>query len=201
MQNSNLATYYAGAWNSGTQYGIVDQQFAAAGVQGNPALGQYQYASGTPSLGSTTMSPVGPFTPMVTSGTPSHLWVGQYLTENTVTALGAIAGGTGYNDGGSGTFLNVTLSLSSGPVMNVYPTANIVVTNGVVTAVTLVTGGVGNVNNSNTVLTATAAQLGNNGGSGFTVTVAMLEDLGILVSPTLGVAPASDTTGFWVQMI
>jgi len=88
-----------------------------------------------------------------------------YSNGNTVTGLGAITGGSGYTNG---TYTNVTMSTI--PVVGAaeFPVANITVSGGAVTAVTLVSGGagVGQV----TSLSAPAAQIGGTG-SGFSVLI------------------------------
>jgi len=89
--------------------------------------------------------------------------------SRSVATLGAIVGGSLYTDG---TYNNVNLVRSSGSTFDALPTANITVSGGAVTAVTLVTGGSG-FQATDTVLTATAASIGGTG-SGFTVAVATL---------------------------
>jgi hypothetical protein len=89
--------------------------------------------------------------------------------SRSVATLGAIVGGSLYTDG---TYNNVNLVRSSGSTFDAFPTANITVSGGAVTAVTLVTGGSG-FQATDTVLTATAANIGGTG-SGFTVAVATL---------------------------
>jgi hypothetical protein len=86
-----------------------------------------------------------------------------------VATLGAIVGGSGYTDG---TYNGVNLIRSSGSTFDASPTANITVSGGAVTAVTLVTAGSG-FQDTDTVLTATAASIGGTG-TGFTVEVATL---------------------------
>ena len=88
-----------------------------------------------------------------------------YSNGNTVTGLGAITGGSGYTNG---TYTNVTMTIIPNVVASEYPVANITVSGGAVTAVTLVSGGagVGQV----TSLSATAAQIGGTG-SGFSVLI------------------------------
>jgi hypothetical protein len=94
------------------------------------------------------------------------------LSLYSVAAFGWLNGGSGYV---SGTYNGVTMSLSSGTAMTIYPTANITVTAGVVTSVTLVTGGAGpgSLVVGNTYLTVTAAQLGGTG-SGFSILILSL---------------------------
>jgi hypothetical protein len=86
-----------------------------------------------------------------------------------VATLGAIVGGSLYTDG---TYSGVSLTRSSGSTFGTNPTANITVSGGAVTVVTLVTGGSG-FQSTDTVLTATTASIGGTG-SGFTVAVATL---------------------------
>ncbi len=86
-------------------------------------------------------------------------------TTSVVASLGSITGGSGYTNG---TYNNVTLTDVSGP-MATAPTANITVSGGAVTSVTLVTYGTGV--DSTTVLSAAAADIGGTG-SGFSVPVA-----------------------------
>jgi len=107
-----------------------------------------------------------------TNGTIYELSVPALTTASAVATLGTVVGGSGYTNG---TYNGVALSLSSGPAPYVYPTANITVSGGAVTAVTLVTGGLGV--NITTVFTAPTATIGN--GTSFTVPVATL-----VASPT-----------------
>jgi hypothetical protein len=86
-----------------------------------------------------------------------------------VATFGAIVGGSGYTNG---TYSGVSLTRSSGSTFGDSPTANITVSGGAVTVVTLVTGGNG-FQSTDTVLTAAAASIGGTG-SGFTVAVATL---------------------------
>jgi hypothetical protein len=89
--------------------------------------------------------------------------------SRSVATLGAIVGGSLYTNG---TYSGVSLTLSSGSVFDAAPTADITVSGGAVTVVTLVTGGSG-FQSTDTVLTAAAASIGGTG-SGFTVAVATL---------------------------
>ena len=88
----------------------------------------------------------------------------------TVSTFGWLNGGTGYAAGGTATYNNVTMSTSSGQPMTVYPVVNVTVTAGVITAVTLVSGGSGAGRLQNSFLTVTAAQLGGTG-SGFSIAI------------------------------
>ena len=94
------------------------------------------------------------------------------LTNNTtsILALGSIIGGSNYTN--SGTYNNVTLSRVSGSTPTTYPVADIVVQNGIVTSVTLVSNGSG-FTDTTTVLTAPTSAIGNVG-SGFCVPVSSL---------------------------
>jgi len=78
-------------------------------------------------------------------------------------------GGSGY---GNGTYSNVQLVYVSGSTATNYPTANITVSGGAVTLVSIVNGGVG-FKDTTTVLTALAAALGGTG-SGLSLAVATL---------------------------
>jgi carbonic anhydrase/acetyltransferase-like protein (isoleucine patch superfamily) len=90
-----------------------------------------------------------------------------YSTGTPIATFGAITGGSGYVNG---TYSNVPLTISSGTTGS-GATANITVSGGVVTAVTLVNGGHGYAVSG--VLTATAASLGGTG-SGFSIPIATL---------------------------
>ena len=92
-----------------------------------------------------------------------------YANTTNIATLGTITGGSSYTNG---TYNGVVMTLSSGSTATTYPTANIVVSGGAVTSVTLVTGGVG-FKDTTTVLTAPAASIGGTGSS-FTVPVATL---------------------------
>ena len=86
-----------------------------------------------------------------------------------VATLGTVTGGTGYTNG---TYTGVVMTRSSGSTAATYPTATIVVAGGVVSTVTITSGGVA-IQDTTTVLTAPAASIGGTG-SGFTVPVASL---------------------------
>ena len=98
------------------------------------------------------------------------------MNQNTtgVATFGTIVGGSAYTNG---TYNGVQLTYSSGTTAATYPTANIVVSGGVVTSVTLVTAGTG-FKDTTTVMTATAASIGGGTGTGFTVAVATLRSGG-----------------------
>jgi hypothetical protein len=86
-----------------------------------------------------------------------------------VETLGSITGGSSYTNG---TYTGVQLTYVSGATATTYPTANIVVSGGAVTSVTLETAGTG-FTNTGTVLSATAASIGGTG-SGFSIPVTAL---------------------------
>jgi hypothetical protein len=91
--------------------------------------------------------------------------------NTTVTKSSSIlSGGTGYT--GTGTYSNVQLTYVSGSAATTYPTANITVSGGAVTACTFVTYGSG-FKDTSTVMTATASLIGG-AGSGFLVGPATL---------------------------
>jgi hypothetical protein len=92
-----------------------------------------------------------------------------YNNTTGVATFGTVTGGSGYTNG---TYNNVQLTYSSGTTATTYPTANIVVSGGAVTTVTLVSAGTG-FKDTTTVLTAPAASIGGTG-SGFTVPVSTL---------------------------
>jgi len=106
-----------------------------------------------------------------------------------VATLGAIVGGSGYTDG---TYNNVNLTRSSGSTFDGAPTANITVSGGAVTAVTLVTAGTG-FQSTDTVLTAAASAIGGTG-SGFTVAVSALTGAVSSDNTLLGYRAANNQT-------
>jgi hypothetical protein len=94
---------------------------------------------------------------------------GQSCTT-AVSAFGAITGGSGYTNG---TYTNVTMSAVSGGTFIVYPTANITVSGGAVTACTIGSNaGVGAKATGTIVLTVAPALIGGTG-SGFSVPVTL----------------------------
>jgi len=90
------------------------------------------------------------------------------LNTSSVATFGAITGGSGYTDG---TYNGVTLAFNSSTnaIGVTFPTADIVVSGGSVTSVTLV--GSGGVINTSMIFTAPAASIGGTG-SGFQILVA-----------------------------
>ena len=72
-----------------------------------------------------------------------------YNTTIAVATLGTITAGSGYTNG---TYSGVNASTVSGATFVTYPTFNVTVSGGVVTAVTLVTGGSGATTTASTVL-------------------------------------------------
>jgi hypothetical protein len=85
-----------------------------------------------------------------------------YTARGSIDLLGTLTGGSGYDGGGSATFSCIPLTGGSGTGA----TATVTVTAGVVTKVVPCLGGYGYVTSDN--LSATVANLGNSGGSGFT---------------------------------
>jgi hypothetical protein len=85
------------------------------------------------------------------------------------SALGTLVAGSGYTNG---TYPNVQLSYLSGPTATTYPIVNMTVAGGVVTSVTLVSGGSG-FTSAGTVLQVNNALIGGVG-SGFSITVSSL---------------------------
>jgi hypothetical protein len=101
----------------------------------------------------------------------SNTAIGANALTNTTTiaaTLGAITGGSGYTNG---TYNAVAMTPVSGATFTTYPTVNVTVSGGAVTAVTLVTYGVGASVTTATVLTVAAALIGGTG-SGFSIPVA-----------------------------
>jgi hypothetical protein len=100
------------------------------------------------------------------------------------SALGTLVAGSLYTNG---TYNNVLLSYFSGPTVGVggaYPTVNMTVAGGVVTSVTLVSGGSG-FSSAGTVLQVNNALIGGTG-SGFRITVASLTPAEIRFNTTTG---------------
>jgi len=86
-----------------------------------------------------------------------------------VQTLGTITPGSSYTDG---TYTGVQLTYVSGATATTYPTANIVISGGAITSVTLASPGKG-FTNTGTILSATAASIGGTG-SGFSIPVTAL---------------------------
>jgi hypothetical protein len=93
--------------------------------------------------------------------------------------LGTITGGSSYTNG---TYNNVQMTYVSGATATTYPTANIVVSGGAVTSITLLTAGTG-FTATGTVLSANASSIGGTG-SGFSVPVATLTSTGAVLTLT-----------------
>lgn len=117
---------------------------------------------------------------------------GRYLSS-VLGTLGTIVGGSGYTNG---TYNNVTLTNYVGPTPITQPTANITVSGGAVTAVTLTGTGMGI--STDMVFSASSASIGGTG-SGFYVPVSTISSsarnvaigLGALSTSTI----SSDNTG------
>ena len=134
--------------------------------QGNTAVGSKALIGNTEGQYNTGIGVNTLFGSTTTQGNTAIGNNALYSNGNTVTGLGAITGGSGYTNG---TYTNVTMTTipAAAPAAE-FPVANITVSGGAVTAVTLVSGGagVGQV----TSLSATAAQIGGTG-SGFSVLI------------------------------
>ena len=133
--------------------------------QGNTAVGSRALISNTTGQYNTGIGVNTLFGSTTTQGNTAIGNNALYSNGNTVTGLGAITGGSGYTNG---TYTNVTMITIPAGGAAEFPVANITVSGGAVTAVTLVSGGagVGQV----TSLSATAAQIGGTG-SGFSVLI------------------------------
>jgi hypothetical protein len=122
--------------------GGVNTNFAAGdGALASNSLGNYMVAIGKEAGGSIT----------------TKIAVGSY-------ASGTLLGGTGYTNG---TYTGVALTYLSGPTALTYPTANITVAGGIVTACVLVSSGSG-FSSQSTIVSFTCASIG--AGSGFAYT-------------------------------
>ena len=86
-----------------------------------------------------------------------------YNTTSILSSLGTITPGTGYTNG---TYSGVALTRIAGTVPQTFPTVNITVAGGVVTSVTIVTGGTGI--DITTVFSVASASVGGTG-SGFSI--------------------------------
>ena len=133
--------------------------------QGNTAVGSKALIGNTTGQYNTGIGVNTLFGSTTTQGNTAIGNNALYSNGNTVTGLGAITGGSGYTNG---TYTNVTMITIPAVGAAEFPVANITVSGGAVTAVTLVSGGagVGQV----TSLSATAAQIGGTG-SGFSVLI------------------------------
>jgi predicted Fe-Mo cluster-binding NifX family protein len=153
-------------YNTTGQYNIG---VGSASLQSN-TTGSYNTALGHQSLYSNT---TGQYNIAIGNQALQFNTTGQFNTayglyslnsnSSTLASFGTRIGGSGYTNG---TYNNVTLTLSSGTTPTTYPVANITVSGGAVTGVTLVSGGLGM--DSTTVFTAPAASIGGTG-SGFTI--------------------------------
>jgi uncharacterized repeat protein (TIGR02543 family) len=104
----------------------------------------------------------------------------QAPAPQVISTLGTITGGSGYTNG---TYSNVRMTLQSGTSPSTFPLADIVVSGGHVTSVTLTGYGIdrGVGANTSTVLTAPNSSLGGSG-SGFSIPVTSLSDTPILLN-------------------
>jgi len=158
------------AVSSGTLY--VGQTIQGAGVTGNTiitALGSGTVLSATIVTAGSGYAVNDTVTVLggVYGSSPATYTISAITSG--VQTLGTITGGTLYTNG---TYTGVQLTYVSGATATTYPTANIVVSGGAVTSVTLATSGAG-FTNTGTVLSATAASIGGTG-SGFSIPVTVL---------------------------
>ena len=133
--------------------------------QGNTAVGSKALIGNTTGQYNTGIGVNTLFGSTTTQGNTAIGNSALYSNGNTVTGLGAITGGSGYTNG---TYTNVTMITIPAVGAAEFPVANITVSGGAVTAVTLVSGGAGV--GQATSLSATAAQIGGTG-SGFSVLI------------------------------
>ena len=98
-----------------------------------------------------------------------------YTARGSIDLLGTLTGGSGYDGGGTATYTCVALTGGSGAGA----TATIKVTSGVVTSVVPCLGGLGYVATDS--FSATAANLGNNGGSGFSQALSTIVNWGAVL--------------------
>jgi hypothetical protein len=101
-------------------------------------------------------------------------WQGGSAPTNAVGSLGTIVAGSGYTNG---TYNNVSMSALSGATFTTYPTVNVTVAGGIVTAVTLVSSGSGASSTSATSLTVANSLIGGTG-TGFSIPVATFTSSG-----------------------
>jgi len=134
--------------------------------QGNTAVGSRALIGNTTGQYNTGIGVNTLFGSTTTQGNTAIGNNALYINGNTVTGLGAITGGSGYTNG---TYTNVTMiTIPAAAPATEFPVANITVSGGAVTAVTLVSGGAGI--GAATSLSAIAAAIGGTG-SGFSVLI------------------------------
>ena len=140
--------------------------------QGNTAIGSRGLFANTTGQGNTAVGNNGMWANTTGQGNTA---IGSYALAgngNSVAALGTITGGSGYTNG---TYTNVSLNTIPANYLVVAPIANITVSGGAVTAVSMVSGGAGIA--AVTSLTASAADIGGTG-SGFSVAIAAFTEGG-----------------------
>jgi hypothetical protein len=133
--------------------------------QGNTAVGSKALIGNTTGQYNTGIGVNTLFGSTTTQGNTAIGNNALYINGNTVTGLGAITGGSGYTNG---TYTNVTMITIPAVDAAEFPVANITVSGGAVTSVTLVSGGAGI--GAATSLSAIAATIGGTG-SGFSVLI------------------------------
>jgi len=140
--------------------------------QGNTAIGSRGMYANTTGQGNTAVGNNGMWANTTGQGNTAIGNNALYSNGNSVAALGTITGGSGYTNG---TYTNVSLNTIPANYFLVAPIANITVSGGAVTAVSMVSGGAGIA--AVTSLTASAADIGGTG-SGFSVAIAAFTEGG-----------------------
>jgi len=165
MGGSALASNTTGAFNVAIGNQALNKNTTA---NNNVAIGLSASLNNT--IGTTNVA-VGRSALLNNTTGSSNTGLGYFALSSATTAvatLGSITGGSGYTNGSYGP---VAMSAVSGATFVTYPTVNVTVSGGAVTAVTLVTNGVGASSTAATVLTVAAALIGGTG-SGFSIPVA-----------------------------
>ena len=162
---NSLINNTTGVRNTGIGSGALTQHKTGSD---NTAIGYFAQFNAT--LGTSNVSVGNNSLQNNTTGTNNTAVGLSALAANTtnVATLGSITAGTGYTNG---TYTARAMTPVSGATFVTYPTVDVTVAGGVVTAVTLVTNGVGASSTAATVLTVAAALIGGTG-SGFSIPVA-----------------------------
>jgi hypothetical protein len=149
---------------------------SAQAVVNSVAIGNFAAASMTTGVGTTAIG--GSSLILTVAGTQNSALSSQALRESTsvVASFGAITPGSGYTDGTySGVLLEVNYTRPTSSIVGGNePVADITVAGGVVTAVTLVSGGKGIRSGTICTILASSAPAGLLTGSGFSIPVATL---------------------------
>ena len=146
--------------------------FANTTGHGNTVVGNNGLYANTTGQGNTAVGNNGMWANTTGQGNTAIGNNALYSNGNSVAALGTITGGSGYTNG---TYTNVSLNTIPANYFLVAPIANITVSGGAVTAVSMVSGGAGIA--AVTSLTASAADIGGTG-SGFSVAIAAFTEGG-----------------------